>query len=114
MLAIYALLPGPRVPAQENDDAAALNAQVERLHGAGRFNEAVLLEERSLAIREKALGPEHPDVAKWLKRVNRVVQPQAGENAACLPHSLRVEFSNRVMGGSLKGLCPSGFRQPTN
>lgn len=32
----------------------------------GRYEEAGLLYERSLAIREKALGPDHPGVAQSL------------------------------------------------
>ncbi len=38
-----------------------------RVHVLGRYDEAEPLYKRSLAIREKALGPEHPDVAASLE-----------------------------------------------
>ena len=66
MLAACALLAGPSTSAQENDDARALNIEAERLYYEGRYDEAIPLAERSLAIREKAFGPEHPNVAKSL------------------------------------------------
>ncbi|HEY0098903.1 MAG TPA: tetratricopeptide repeat protein [Pyrinomonadaceae bacterium] len=57
-----------RVSAQTDDleEAKRLNREVVRLHGAGRYDEAVPLAERALAIREKALGAEHPAVAQSL------------------------------------------------
>ena len=36
-------------------------------HAQGKYAEAEPLYRRALAIREKALGPEHPDVAKTLE-----------------------------------------------
>ena len=44
-------------------DAAALNQQVTQLYNQGRYSEAIPLAQRALALREKALGPDHPDVA---------------------------------------------------
>ncbi|MCP4936076.1 MAG: tetratricopeptide repeat protein [bacterium] len=42
---------------------------------AGKYSEAKAPFERALAIREKVLGPEHPDVAasvpRWLKRLTK-------------------------------------------
>jgi hypothetical protein len=37
------------------------------LHQRGRYTDAEPLSQRALAIREKALGPEHPDVAMYLE-----------------------------------------------
>src|SRR5688500_6872933 len=53
------------VSAQAEDlkEAERLNQQVIRLFGEGKYDEALPLAERSLAIREKALGAEHPAVA---------------------------------------------------
>jgi CHAT domain-containing protein/tetratricopeptide (TPR) repeat protein len=48
--------------AQTVDDPVALNAEVERLYRAGKYAEATEIAKRLLAIREKALGPEHPRV----------------------------------------------------
>ena len=58
------------VSAQSEDlaEALRLNAQVELLYRAGRYDEAVPLAERVLKIREKALGAEHPDVATSLTK----------------------------------------------
>jgi Flp pilus assembly protein TadD len=69
MLTVCALLPGPRASAEENDDAEALNAEVVRLYQQGRYSEAIPLAERALAIREKAVGAEHPDVAITLNNL---------------------------------------------
>ena len=48
--------------AQNAQDAYGLNAEVMRLYRAGRYADAVPIAERALALREKALGSEHPDV----------------------------------------------------
>jgi tetratricopeptide (TPR) repeat protein len=56
---------GAPAMAQQNE-AAALDNRVEALYRAGKFSEAVPLAQQALAIREKALGPDHPDVAKSL------------------------------------------------
>jgi tetratricopeptide (TPR) repeat protein len=55
------------VPAMaQQNRAPTLDNRVEELYRAGKFSEAVPLAQRALAIREKALGPDHPDVAKSL------------------------------------------------
>ena len=50
----------------QQNEAAALNEKVSELYRAGKFVEAVPLAQRALAIREKALGPDHLDVATSL------------------------------------------------
>jgi tetratricopeptide (TPR) repeat protein len=57
------------VPAQWADEASELNKKIIELYKAGRYSEAVPIAERVLAIREKALGPEHPDVANSLNNL---------------------------------------------
>ena len=42
----------------------------------GRYAEAEPLYKRALAIREKALGPDHPDVAKALNNLAVLYQKQ--------------------------------------
>ena len=42
----------------------------------GNYDEAGKLYERSLAIREKALGPNHPDVAESLNNTARLLKAQ--------------------------------------
>src|SRR5262245_4626373 len=65
LITVIALLIGLSLdspaPAQQ-DEAAALSAKVEELYRAGKFSEAIPLVQRLLAIREKALGPKHPQV----------------------------------------------------
>ncbi len=43
-----------------------MNEEAIALSSAGKFSQAEVLIERSLAILEKALGPEHPHVATSL------------------------------------------------
>ena len=56
---------------QESDleKAKVLNQQVLKLHGQGRYEDAIPIAEKVLAIREKALGPDHPDVARSLNNL---------------------------------------------
>ena len=51
------------------DEAAALNQQVLQLYSQGRYSEAIPLAQRTLAIVEKALGPDNPDVATALNNL---------------------------------------------
>ena len=62
--------------AQDLDEAAALNQQVTQLYKQGRFSEALPLAQRALAIREKALGPDHPGVAESLNNLAVLYQGQ--------------------------------------
>ena len=55
--------PGELVEAKE------LNGRVMQLYGAGRYDEALPLAERALAIREKAFGGEHAAVAQSLNHL---------------------------------------------
>jgi tetratricopeptide (TPR) repeat protein len=58
------LLPLPHaVLGQQSGEAATLSQKVTELSKQGRYFEAIPLAQRALAIREKALGPDHIDVA---------------------------------------------------
>ena len=50
-------------------EASDLNARAIELGNAGRYSEAEPLYEQSLAIREKVLGPNHPEVAASLNNL---------------------------------------------
>src|SRR5690348_4739037 len=50
-------------------EAQRLGGEADRLYGEGRFDAAVPLAGRALLLREKALGPEHPDVALSLNNL---------------------------------------------
>ena len=49
--------------AQSLFEANDLDQQVIQLYNQGRFSDALQLAQRALTIREKALGPDHPDLA---------------------------------------------------
>ncbi len=51
------------------DKAGALNQQVIKLHSQGRYQEAIKIAQQALVTREKALGPDHPDVALSLNNL---------------------------------------------
>jgi hypothetical protein len=55
--------------AAREDEAAALQAKVEELSRQGKYADAIPLAQRALAIREKTLGPDHPDVATSLNNL---------------------------------------------
>jgi len=68
-LGVLVLLAAPHLGFPQQGDletAARLDLQVGTLYREGRYKEALPIAERSLAIREKALGPEHPYVATSL------------------------------------------------
>jgi tetratricopeptide (TPR) repeat protein len=50
----------------QQDELAALDKRIRELYQAGKFSEAIPLAQRVLVIREKVLGPDHPNVAIWL------------------------------------------------
>jgi hypothetical protein len=52
--------------AQHADEADQLNKKVNELYSAGRYSDAIPIAQRVLALREKALGRDHPDVANSL------------------------------------------------
>ncbi len=73
----------------ENDPREALSLfhQADALVAQNRFDDAIPLFERALAIDEKALGPDHPDVAPVLehyavplRRMGRTAQAEAAED----------------------------------
>ncbi len=58
----------------ELEEALRLNQQVIQLYNQGQYAAAIPLAERSLAIREKVLGKEHPDVALSLNNLASLYQ----------------------------------------
>jgi tetratricopeptide (TPR) repeat protein len=58
------------------DDATIINNLGASLAGAGRYAEAEPLYKRSLATREKSLGPDHPDVAQSLNNLADLYRSQ--------------------------------------
>ena len=68
-----AIMPAAAAP---KDEAAALETKVDELYRAGKYADAIPLAQRALAIREKALGPNHPDVAMSLKNLASLYRNQ--------------------------------------
>src|SRR5262249_1004110 len=56
--------------------ALSLNNLGELYHAQGRYSDAEPLYKRSLATREKALGPDHPDVAVSLNNLAELYRTQ--------------------------------------
>src|SRR5262245_15282846 len=69
-------------PSQEGDDPAALSAEAEGLFRAGKYAEAIEIAKRLLAIREKTLGPDHPDLARSLDFLAGLYRTQGPFGAA--------------------------------
>ena len=76
--------------AQSNDltEAKQLNDEVVGLYQAGKYDEAISLAERALAIREKALGPDHPYVASSLNNLASLYDTK-GDYAKAVAFQLR-------------------------
>ncbi|MEN9244706.1 MAG: tetratricopeptide repeat protein, partial [Gloeomargarita sp. DG02_5_bins_242] len=68
----------------ELQEAERLNQQVIELYERGRYAEALPLAQRSLAIREQALGKDHPSVATSLNNLAALYRAQ-GNYGAALP-----------------------------
>jgi tetratricopeptide (TPR) repeat protein len=66
----------------ELQEAERLNQQVLQLYQQGKYNEAIPLAEKALAIREKLLGKEHPDVAQSLNNLAELYRVQGNYSKA--------------------------------
>jgi CHAT domain-containing protein/tetratricopeptide (TPR) repeat protein len=73
-LMVFSLAGGPAIA--QLDAAHALSKRAVELSKAGKYSEAIPLAQRALAIREKALGPGHPDVAVSLNNLANLYRDQ--------------------------------------
>ncbi len=64
-----------QAPAQVNA-ADELNNKVIELFNGGKIVEAISMAEQLLALREKTLGPDHPDVAQSLNNLAFLYEDQ--------------------------------------
>ena len=80
MIAVVGLVLVQLAAAQQNDDVDALNAEISKLYGEGRYAEGVPLAQRVLDIRLKAAGPDSPDTAGSLNNL-ALLQFALGRNA---------------------------------
>jgi CHAT domain-containing protein/Tfp pilus assembly protein PilF len=79
-------------------EARKLNAEFSRLFNAGNFEEARPLAERMLEIREKALGPEHPDVAQSVNTLGRFYYYQGDYDKAEPLYQRALAIREKVLG----------------
>jgi CHAT domain-containing protein/Tfp pilus assembly protein PilF len=84
LLLSCALLTAAQEQEAQLAEANRLGQEAVKLYQAGRYAEAVPLAERSLAIREKALGPEHPTVATSLSNLATMYRAK-GDFGRALP-----------------------------
>eukprot|EP00752_Nemacystus_decipiens_P005303 g4810.t1 len=68
------------------------------LQREGKYDDAKLLYERSLAIREKVLGPDHPDVASILNNVALLLKSQGNYDDAKPLYERSLAIRERVLG----------------
>src|SRR5215472_15623977 len=71
---LFALGVAPVAAIQEGSlqEAEALNQQVHQFYQQGRFNNAIPLAQRALAITERARGPDHPETAQSLNNLAEI------------------------------------------
>jgi hypothetical protein len=55
--------------ASQVSEADKLKQQVNELYNAGKYSEAISIATRLVELRERALGPEHPDTATSLNNL---------------------------------------------
>src|SRR5207249_11208435 len=70
----------------QNTEASKLDRRIQELYRAGKYSDAIPLATKALEIREKALGPDHPDTAPSL---NNLGQLSDGLGAYAKPVPLR-------------------------
>jgi CHAT domain-containing protein len=79
-------------------EASRLNKLVAKLHRERKFGEAVPVAERVLALREKALGPMHPDVATSLNNLALLYKAQGAYGKAEPLHIRALDIREKVLG----------------
>ena len=73
----------------------------------GKYAEAAPLYRRSLAISEKALGPEHPDVALSLNNLALLYQTQGNYAEAAPLYRRSLAISEKALGPEHPSLAPT-------
>jgi CHAT domain-containing protein/tetratricopeptide (TPR) repeat protein len=74
---LHGAQPPPKIGrSQWLDEVTRLEQQVQKLRDDGKFQDAIPLAERSLALREAAQGPTHPEVARGVADVAALYREQ--------------------------------------
>jgi CHAT domain-containing protein len=82
----------------ELTEAEQLNQQVIELYEQGKYAAAIPLAEHALAIREKVLGKEHPDVATSLNNLAGLYQNMGNYSQAEPLYQRALEIREKVLG----------------
>jgi len=80
------------------EEAVQLNQVAGRLYREGKYREAVAPAERALALREKALGPNHPDVAESLNNLAALYRAQGAYAKAEPLYARALEIREKALG----------------
>lgn len=100
-LFLLLLLAGPCLVVAQADDletAEALEQKVENLYREGRYTEAIPIAKQVVDIREKALGPDHPDVASGLNNLATLYK-SSGDYAKAEPlHQRSLSIREKAFG----------------
>ena len=98
------------IAAQSNEDLGTLNQQIAELYQAGKFDEAIPIAERALALAQKLHGSEHPGLATGLNNLAALLLQtnRLAEAAPLIPARFRVtprESRHRVhLSGGRQGV----------
>src|SRR5262245_27483360 len=79
-------------------EAARLQRVIEKLTADRKFSEALAPAKRTLVLREKALGPMHPDVARSLNDLATVYGEQGDYRTAHSLHLRALDIRERALG----------------
>jgi tetratricopeptide (TPR) repeat protein len=86
------------LPEPAAEQLARLNQEIVRLHGQGRYAEALALAQRSLDLSRRLLGDAHPDVAQSLNNLAALYQAM-GRYAEAEPlYQEALALSRRLLG----------------
>jgi tetratricopeptide (TPR) repeat protein len=104
----------PSLSAQQSaelEEAKRLNQQAGQLYDAGKYSQAIPLLERALAISEKVLGKEHPDVATSLNNLALPYQAQGSYEKAEPLFVRSLAISEKVLGKEHPDVATSAGRR---
>ena len=80
------------------EEAQRLNQQAVQLYQAGQYQKALPLVQRALEINEKALGPEHPDLAVSLNNLAGLYQAMGAYDKALPLYQRALAIREKALG----------------
>jgi tetratricopeptide (TPR) repeat protein len=105
MLLVICIAGAPAIAQQ--DEADALNKKAIELYQAGKFSEAMPLAQRALAVFEKALGPDYPNVAATLNTLGTIYTAQGRVADAEPLHRRALAIEEKTLGPDHPGVAPT-------